>query len=64
MLAALAAGLGLLMRSESFALAAGRALQPALGFACRVARRPGCPDLPGALLGFRDRAGARIAARG
>jgi putative heme transporter len=64
LLAALAAGLALLMRSESFALGAGRALQPALALACRVARRPACADLPGALLGFRDRAGALIAARG
>jgi uncharacterized membrane protein YbhN (UPF0104 family) len=64
LLAALAAGLALLMRSESFALAAGRALQPALAFAARVVRRPACADLPGALLGFRDRAGALIAARG
>jgi uncharacterized membrane protein YbhN (UPF0104 family) len=64
LLAALAAGLGLLMRSESFALGAGRALQPALALACRVARRPASFDLPGSLLGFRDRAGARIAARG
>ncbi len=64
LLAALAAGLALLMRSESFALAAGRALQPALAFAARVARRPACADLPGALLGFRDRAGALIAVRG
>ena len=63
-LAALAAGLGLLMRSESFALGAGRVLQPALAVACRVARRPASVDLPGSLLGFRDRAGARIAARG
>jgi len=64
LLAALATGLGLMMHSESFALGAGRALQPALGFAVRVARRPACADLPGALLGFRDRAGALIAARG
>jgi len=64
LLVALAAGLGLLMRSESFALGAGRALQPVLAIACRVARRPASFDLPGSLLGFRDRAGARIAARG
>ena len=64
LLAALAAGLGLLMRSESFALGAGRALQPVLAIACRVARRPASFDIPGSLLGFRDRAGALIAARG
>ncbi len=64
LLAALAAGLGLLMRSESFAVRAGRALQVALVTACRVARRPASFDIPGSLLGFRDRAGALIAARG
>jgi putative heme transporter len=64
LLAALAAGLGLLMRSESFAVHAGRALQLALVTACRVARRPASFDIPGSLLGFRDRAGALIAARG
>jgi putative heme transporter len=64
LLATLAAGLGLLMHSESFALGAGRALQPALALACRLARRPACFDIPGSLLGFRDRAGALVAARG
>jgi len=64
LLAAMTAGLGLLMRSESSAVRAGRALQLALVTACRVARRPASFDIPGSLLGFRDRAGARIAARG
>ena len=64
LLAAMAAGLSLLMRSESFAVRAGRALQPALAIACRVVRRPASFDIPGSLLGFRDRAGALIAARG
>jgi putative heme transporter len=64
LLAALAAGLGLLMRSESFAGHAGRALQLTLVTACRVARRPASFDIPGSLLGFRDRAGALISARG
>ncbi|MGH3230759.1 MAG: lysylphosphatidylglycerol synthase transmembrane domain-containing protein [Streptosporangiaceae bacterium] len=64
LLAALAAGLGLLMRSESFAVRAVRVLQRALVAACRVARRPTSLDIPGSLLGFRDRAGALIAARG
>jgi putative heme transporter len=64
LLIAMAAGLGLLMRSESFALRAGRALQVALVMACRVARRQASFDVPGSLLGFRDRAGALIAARG
>ncbi len=64
LLVAMAAGLGLLMRSESFALSAGRALQVVLVMACRVARRQASFDVPGSLLGFRDRAGALIAARG
>ncbi len=64
LLAGLAAGLGLLMRSESFAVRAGRALQVVLVTACRVVRRPRSLDIPGSLLGFRDRAGALIAARG
>ena len=64
LLTVMAAGLALLMRSESFALGAGRALQPALAIACRVARRPTSFDIPGSLLGLRDRAGALIAARG
>ena len=58
MLAAMAVGLGLPMRSESFAVRTGRALQPALVTACRAARRPRSFDIPGSLLGFRDRAGA------
>jgi putative heme transporter len=64
LLAGLAAGLGLLMRSESFAVRAGRALQVVLVTACRVIRRPRSLDIPGSLLGFRDRAGALIGARG
>jgi uncharacterized protein (TIRG00374 family) len=64
LLAAMVAGLSLLMRSESFAVRAGRALQPALAISCRVVRRPVSFDIPGSLLGFRDRASALIAARG
>ena len=63
LLIALAAGLGLLMRSESFALGAGRVLQPALAIACRVARRTASFDVSGSLLRFRGQA-ALIAARG
>jgi uncharacterized protein (TIRG00374 family) len=63
-LAAMVAGLSLLVRSESFALRAGRALQRAFDMACRRLRRPASFDVPGSLLGFRDRAGALIAARG
>jgi uncharacterized protein (TIRG00374 family) len=68
LLAAMAAGLGLLMRSESFALRAGHVLQGLLALVSRLARRKsrrlGPSDVPGSLLGFRDRAGALIAARG
>jgi hypothetical protein len=54
LLAAVAAGLGLLMRSESFAFRAGRALQLALVVACRVppcrctGPSPTCPRSPSA----------------
>jgi putative heme transporter len=64
LLAAMVAGLSLLMRSESFAVRAGHALQPAVAIACRVVRRQASFDVPGSLLGFRDRASALIAARG
>jgi uncharacterized membrane protein YbhN (UPF0104 family) len=63
-LATAAAGLGLLVRSESFALRAGGALQRVLAIACRLVRRQPPCDIPGSLLGFRDRAAALIAARG
>ena len=64
LLAVMIVGLSLLMRSESFAVRAGRALQPAVAISCRVVRRPMSFDIPGSLLGFRDRASALIAARG
>ena len=64
LLAVMAAGLGLLLRSESFAFRTGRALQLVLVMACRVVRRQVSFDVPGSALGFRDRAGALIAARG
>jgi uncharacterized membrane protein YbhN (UPF0104 family) len=63
-LATVAAGLGLLMRSESFALRAGGALQHVLAIMCRLVRRQPPCDIPGSLLGFRQRAAALIAARG
>ena len=63
-LAAAAAGLGLLVRSESFALRMGGALQHVLASVCRLVRRQPPCDIPGSLLGFRDRAAALIAARG
>jgi putative heme transporter len=64
LLAAAVTGLGFLIRSESFALRAGRALQRALDVACRLVRRQVSFDIPGSLAGFRDRAGALIAGRG
>src|SRR5690348_15755592 len=63
-LATVAAGLGLLVRSESFALRAGGALQHGLAIVCRLARRQPSCDIPGSLAGFRHRAAALIAARG
>jgi uncharacterized membrane protein YbhN (UPF0104 family) len=63
-LATAAVGLGLLVRSESFALRAGGALQRVLAIMCRLVRRQPPCDIPGSLLGFRRRAAALIAARG
>jgi putative heme transporter len=63
-LAAMATGLGLLLRSQAFALRAGRALQRPLAIASRLARRPPPANAAGSLSGFRDRAGAMLAARG
>ncbi len=63
-LAAMVTGLGLLLRSQAFALRAGRVLQRLLAAACRLARRPPPADAAGALSGFRDRAGALLSARG
>jgi putative heme transporter len=64
LLAAATAGFGLLLRSEPFALRAGRVLQATLAVACRLARRKLPPDVAGWLPGFRRRAGALLAARG
>jgi hypothetical protein len=50
-LATVVAGLGLLVRSESFALRAGGALQRVLAIVCRLVRRPPPCDIPGSLLG-------------
>ena len=63
-LAAMAAGFGLLLRSESFAIRSGQVLQRVLAIAFRLVRRQPPSDVPGSLLGFRDRAGALITARG
>ena len=59
-----AAGLGLLVHSESFALRTGGVLQHVLAAACRLVRRQPPCDIPGSLLGFRSRAAALIAKRG
>lgn len=64
LLAAAVAALSLLLRSESFAVRTGRALQAALVISCRVVRRPASFDVPRSLTGFRDQAGALITARG
>ena len=63
-LTAMVTGLGLLLRSQAFALRAGRAVQRLLAAACRLARRPPPADAAGSLSGFRDRAGALLSARG
>ena len=57
-------GLGLLLRSQAFAVRAGHALQRPLAIICRLARRPPPASTAGSLSGFRDRAGALLAARG
>ena len=62
-LVVVAAGFGLLLRSEEFALRADAALRPALALACRLARRQ-APSPCGALQGFRERASGLLAARG
>jgi uncharacterized membrane protein YbhN (UPF0104 family) len=63
-LVAVAAGFGLLVRSESFARRAGDAVQPMLASACRLARRPPPSRAAESLLGFRDRAAGLLAVRG
>jgi putative heme transporter len=64
LLAALAVGFGLLLRSESVALRADQWLHRAVAIACRLARRPPPVRVAGSLLGFRDRATGLLAARG
>ena len=64
LLAAMVGGLGLLLHSEAFALRAGRVLQYGLAVAARLARRPPPASAAASLPGFRDRAGALLAARG
>ena len=64
LLAAMVGGLGLLLHSEASALRAGRVLQYGLAVAARLARRAPPASADGSLAGFRDRAGALLAARG
>ena len=64
LLAAATAGFGLLLRSESFALRAGRVLQRMVAVACLWVRKQLPSDVAGWLPGFRGRAGALLAARG
>jgi uncharacterized membrane protein YbhN (UPF0104 family) len=63
LLAIVAAGFGLLLRSQSFALRADAALQRALTAACRIARRAP-PSASDCLQVFRARASGLLAARG
>jgi uncharacterized protein (TIRG00374 family) len=64
LLAALAAGLALLLHSERFALRADLVLQWAAAKACRLARRRAPSRIAGSLTGFRSRAAGLLAARG
>ena len=61
-LAFVAAALGLLLRSESFAHRADAALQRVLTIACKLARKQ--PPATGSLQGFRERACVLLVARG
>jgi putative heme transporter len=64
LLVIVAAGFGLLLRSESCAVRADAALQRPLTVACRLARRPPPPPAARSLQGFRERASGLLAARG
>jgi putative heme transporter len=64
LLAVMALGFSLVLRSESFALRAGAAFQPVLALACRLARRPPPSPAAGSLLAFRERAARLLAERG
>jgi putative heme transporter len=61
-LAVVAAALGLVLRSESFAIRADVVLQRALTVACKLARRQ--PSATGSVQGFRERTCVLLAARG
>jgi putative heme transporter len=64
LLAAAIAGSGLLLRSESFALRAGRVLQRMTAVAFRLVRREAPPDVAEWVPGFRRQAAALLAVRG
>jgi putative heme transporter len=63
LLVAVAAGFGLLLRSESFAARAGRLMQRPVGACCRLARRTPPASVADSLTGFRNRASELLAAR-
>jgi uncharacterized membrane protein YbhN (UPF0104 family) len=63
-LVAIAAGFWLMLHSESFARRVSDWLQPALVFACRLARRPQPSPRTASLSDFRARAAGLIAKRG
>jgi uncharacterized protein (TIRG00374 family) len=63
LLVAVAAGFGLLLRCESFAVRAGRLLQRPVGACCRLARRTPPASVADSLAGFRNRASKLLAAR-
>jgi putative heme transporter len=63
LLVAVAAGFGLLLRSESFAARAGRLMQRPVGACCRLARRTSPASVADSLTGFRNRASELLAAR-
>ncbi len=63
LLGAVAAGFGLLLRSEAFTRRAGGILQRPAATCCRLARRPAPGAVTDSLLAFRDRASALLAAR-
>jgi uncharacterized protein (TIRG00374 family) len=63
LLVALAAGFGLLLRSESFAQRAGRLLQRAACAGARLVRRPPPCRIAESLTDFRERASDLLAAR-
>jgi uncharacterized protein (TIRG00374 family) len=64
LLAAMAAGFGLLLRSQGFAVRADLVLQRVAAMACRLARRQAPSRIAGSLTGFRARAAGLLAARG